>query len=76
MKADRFKIYFDMYYNSELPAILERETEMELKRQKENIIKSIKEVITELSDKEIGKPFPMDTDTFIHYICEEIDNLK
>ena len=41
MKADRIRMYIDMYYSSELPAILERETEQEKKKIKEWVKNSL-----------------------------------
>lgn len=63
MKADRFKIYFDMYYNSELPAILERETETEKKRLKEKIIELI------LNND-------LETEVQKNSVIEQINNMK
>jgi hypothetical protein len=70
MKANRFKCYIDMYYPSELPAILERETEDEMKKYKKRLIEHVRK---EIEDHNYGKN--VDANEICKYI-EEFDQPK
>ncbi len=57
MKADRIKMYLDMYYNAEIPTILERETETEKAKMKEKIKHLVENINSELWEHEKKKLF-------------------
>jgi len=73
MKANKIKMYLDMYYNAEIPKILERETEDEKRNLKEKIKKLIKMQSDIKNSLEVGN-----TEFYkekIEKMIEEIDKL-